>query len=48
MSRQTLYLTLAAILFSIPLVTIPWAWLWFTRWLVQNTTIVGQVGDPVM
>jgi uncharacterized membrane protein YjgN (DUF898 family) len=48
LGHQILWRMLAAILFSIPLVTIPWAWLWFTRWLVQNTTIVGQVGDPVM
>jgi uncharacterized membrane protein YjgN (DUF898 family) len=29
----------AAILFSIPIVTIPWAWLWYARWLVGKTTI---------
>jgi hypothetical protein len=46
--HQILWRTLAAILFCIPLVTIPWAWLWYVRWLVQNTTIVGQVGDPVV
>jgi uncharacterized membrane protein YjgN (DUF898 family) len=46
--HQILWRTLAAILFSVPLVTIPWAWLWYTRWLVRNTTLAGQVGDPVI
>jgi uncharacterized membrane protein YjgN (DUF898 family) len=26
-------------------VTIPWAFLWYTRWLVGNTTIEGQLDD---
>jgi hypothetical protein len=38
---EILWRTLAAILFSIPIVTIPWAWLWYTRWLVRSTTMEG-------
>ncbi len=40
---QILWRTAAAILFSIPVVTIPWAWHWYVRWLVQSTTIEGQL-----
>jgi hypothetical protein len=36
---EVLWRTLAAILFSCPIVTIPWAWLWYTRWLVSSVTI---------
>jgi uncharacterized membrane protein YjgN (DUF898 family) len=42
---QILWRTLATLLFSIPVVTIPWAFLWYTRWLVGNTTIEGQLDD---
>ena len=45
---QILWRTVVAILFSIPVVTIPWVWLWYARWLVQNTTIEGQLGDPMV
>jgi uncharacterized membrane protein YjgN (DUF898 family) len=48
LGHQILWRTLVAMLLCIPLVTIPFAWLWYMRWLVQNTTIVGQVGDPVV
>jgi hypothetical protein len=41
--NQILWRTVVAILSSIPLVTIPWTWLWYTRWLVQSTTIEGQL-----
>lgn len=44
---EILWRTVAAALFSIPVVTIPWAWLWYTRWLVRNTSIEAQVGDLV-
>jgi uncharacterized membrane protein YjgN (DUF898 family) len=42
---QILWRTLATLLFCIPVVTIPWAFLWYTRWLVGNTTIEGQLDD---
>jgi len=42
---QILWRTLAAFLFSIPVVTIPWAWLWYARWLVRSTTLEGRVED---
>ena len=42
---QILWRTVVAVLWSVPVVTIPWAWLWYTRWLVQNTTIEGQPGE---
>ena len=45
LGRQILWRTVVAILFSIPVVTIPWVWLWYARWLVQTTTIEGQLGD---
>jgi hypothetical protein len=43
--QQILWRTAVAILFSIPVVTIPWVWLWYARWLVRNTTMEGQLGD---
>jgi hypothetical protein len=43
--QQILWRTVVAILFSIPIVTIPWVWLWYARWLVRNTTMEGQLGD---
>jgi hypothetical protein len=43
--HQVLWRTLAAILFSLPIITIPWAWLWYVRWLVRSATIEGQVGE---
>jgi len=45
---QILWRTVVAILCSIPIVTIPFVWLWYTRWLVQNTTIEGPLGDLVV
>lgn len=45
---QILWRTVVAILCSIPIVTIPWVWFWYARWLVQNTTIEGQLGDLVV
>jgi hypothetical protein len=42
---QLLWRTVATLLFCIPVITIPWAWLWYARWLVRNTTIEGQLGD---
>jgi hypothetical protein len=45
---QILWRTVVAILCSIPIVTIPFVWLWYTRWLVQNTTIEEQLGDLVV
>jgi hypothetical protein len=42
---QILWRILVAILLSVPLVTIPFVWLWYTRWLVQNITIEGQLAD---
>jgi hypothetical protein len=36
---EVLWRTLAAILFCCPIVTIPWAWLWYTRWLVRSVTM---------
>lgn len=36
---EILWRTLAALLGSIPIVTIPWAWMWYTRWLVNCITI---------
>jgi uncharacterized membrane protein YjgN (DUF898 family) len=42
---QLLWRTLVTLLAFIPLLTIPWACLWYTRWLVENTTIDGQLGD---
>jgi hypothetical protein len=42
---QILWRTLAAIVFSVPVVTIPWAWLWYARWLVQSTTLEGQLAE---
>jgi hypothetical protein len=45
---QILWRTVVAILCSIPIVTIPFVWLWYTRWLVQNTMIEGQLGELVV
>ena len=42
---EVLWRTLGAILFCIPVVTIPWAWVWYTRWLVRTTTIEANVGQ---
>jgi len=47
MGPQVLWRTLATILFSIPVITIPWAWLWYVRWLVSSTTIEGEVAGLV-
>ena len=30
---------IAAILGSVPIVTIPWVWLWFIRWLTRSFVI---------
>ena len=41
-----LWRSLAAVLFSLPILTIPWAKLWYTRWLVSQVTITGYyAGD---
>jgi len=45
---EILWRTVVTVLFCIPIVTIPWAWLWYARWLVRNTTIEGQLGDPMV
>ena len=45
---QILWRTVVTILFSIPIVTIPWVWLWYARWFIRNTTIEGQLGDLVV
>jgi hypothetical protein len=36
---EILWRTFAALLGSIPIVTIPWAWMWYLRWLVSCVTI---------
>jgi len=43
--EQILWRTLATILFCIPVVTIPWALLWYVRWLVQQFTLEGHFGS---
>lgn len=39
---EILWRTLAMVLFCLPIVTIPWAFLWYTRWLVSQVTIGGN------
>ncbi len=34
-----LWRTVAAVLFCAPIVTIPWAWIWYTRWLARGVTV---------
>ena len=31
-------MTIFMILMCLPIVTIPWAWLWYRRWIVRNAT----------
>ncbi len=38
---EVLWRSLALVLFSLPIVTIPWAKLWYLRWLVSQVTIAG-------
>jgi hypothetical protein len=40
--------TLAALCFSIPIVTIPWAWTWYARFLVRNITKQAVPGAGVI
>jgi uncharacterized membrane protein YjgN (DUF898 family) len=43
---EILWRSLATLLFCLPIVTIPWALLWYTRWLVSQVTIGGNyAGD---
>jgi hypothetical protein len=42
---SVLWRTVATVLFSLPVVTIPWAWLWYARWVVRNTTLEGQLAE---
>ena len=43
---DVLWRSLAAGVFSIPIVTIPWAQVWYARWLVSQVTIAGYyAGD---
>jgi hypothetical protein len=41
--HQVLWRTIAMVLMSIPIVTIPWAWLWYKRWIVRNVTATRGV-----
>jgi uncharacterized membrane protein YjgN (DUF898 family) len=43
--HQILWRTAAAVLFSLPIVTIPWAWLWYAQWMVKNVTIEGELAE---
>ncbi len=36
--HQVLWRTIAMVLMSLPIVTIPWAWLWYKRWIVRSVT----------
>jgi len=40
---DVLWRTVAALLGSIPIVTIPWVWLWYCRWLVSCVTLTRGV-----
>jgi hypothetical protein len=42
---EILWRSIATLLFSLPIVTIPWALLWYLRWLVGNVTIGGHYAD---
>lgn len=42
---EALWRSLAVALFSLPVVTIPWAKLWYLRWVVSRVT-VGSAGSP--
>jgi hypothetical protein len=41
--HQTLWRTVVAVLLSILIVPLPFACLWYTQWLVKNTTIEGRL-----
>lgn len=41
---EILWRIVAAVLGSIPIVTIPWIWMWYTRWLVSCVTITRGAG----
>lgn len=36
---ELLMRVIVAVVCCIPIVTIPWAWLWYTRWLVSEVTV---------
>jgi uncharacterized membrane protein YjgN (DUF898 family) len=40
---DVLWRTVAAVVCSIPVVTIPWAWMWYLRWLVSAVTLTRSV-----
>ena len=43
--QQVLWRVLVAVLLSLLVIPMPWVWLWYTRWLVANHSIEGQVGE---
>jgi hypothetical protein len=43
--HQVLWRVLAMILMCLPVLTIPWALLWYTRWIVENVTIERDLED---
>jgi uncharacterized membrane protein YjgN (DUF898 family) len=43
--HQILWRVIVMVFMCLPVLTIPWALLWYTRWLVSNVTIEGQLGD---
>lgn len=43
---QVLWRVVVTALLSVLIVPIPWAWLWYTRWLVASTSIQGELGEP--
>jgi uncharacterized membrane protein YjgN (DUF898 family) len=43
--HQVLWRVIVTVLMCLPVLTIPWAVLWYTRWVVANVTVEGQVGD---
>jgi hypothetical protein len=45
--HQILWRVPVAILLCIPIIPIPWVWLWYTRWLCANITVDSRVGDVV-
>jgi uncharacterized membrane protein YjgN (DUF898 family) len=40
---DVLWRTVMAVVCSIPIVTIPWAWMWYHRWLVSTVTLTRGV-----
>ena len=43
--HQILWRVAVSVLLSILIIPIPWVFLWYTRWLVTNVTIDGQLSD---